>query len=160
MPIKDLLREHVRFIQFCVVGTTGLLVNLAVFTLLNDCVLSPMAVTSGARFVAANLGGFVVSVLTNFLLNDWWTWGDREKRGRQHYVQRLGKFYVVSSAAGAVQVGVAWAFRTFVFLPLVSGEGELGWLEQGAVVIGVGVATLINFVANHIWTFREESPRP
>ena len=148
MPLSDLFKEHKRFVRFCVVGATGVAVNLGVFTLWNNLLLAGSSATDGQRFLLSNVAGFVVSVLTNFLLNDFWTWGDREKRGQQHFFQRLGMFYVVSSIAGVVQIGVAWTAREY-----------LGVWDHLAVLIGIGVATVINFVANHLWTFGESSSR-
>ena len=135
--------ERVRFVRFCIVGASGVVVNLGVFTVAR-ALMAALGVLAGARrFVAANAAGFVVSVLPNFLLSDYWTWGDREKRGHAHFWRRLGKFYVVSSAGGAVQIGTAWAVRGFAGVP-----------DHLAVLIGIAVATVVNYVANNVWTFR------
>ncbi len=140
-----------RFIRFCVVGASGVVVNLGVFTVASW--LLPQSLQGDARFVAANVAGFVISVLTNFLLNDFWTWGDREKRGHAHFWSRLLRFYTVSSVAGIVQIGVAYAARSWL------AAAGLGWssgvVDKLAVLIGIGVATIINFVANNIWTFSD-----
>ena len=50
------------------------------------------------------LAGFVVSVWTNFRLNEAWTWRDRRVDDALQFRSRMGKFYVVSSVAGLVQV--------------------------------------------------------
>jgi len=136
--------DRVRFIRFCAVGASGVVVNLGVFTLFQVVLLANLVPGDDTRFLLANVSGVAVSIFTNFLLNDFWTWGDREKRGHAHFWSRLSKFYVVSSAAAAVQVGVAWLVRS-----------QFGMMDQLAVLIGIGVATVINFTANHFWTFRE-----
>jgi putative flippase GtrA len=100
-------------------------------------------VTGPLRFALANLAGFAVSVLTNFALNDSWTWGDRRSGGRSGLLGRLGKYYLVCSLAGIVQLGVAWTCH-------VGGGIE----EHLSVIFGIGFATAINFVANHFWTCR------
>ncbi len=144
--VKDLLtEERVRFIRFCVVGATGVVVNLGVFSLFMSVVLPSVVADESARFVTCNFIGFVVSVFTNFLLNDFWTWGDRAKHGHAHFWARLGKFYLVSSIAGAVQMGVAYAVRAYAGVP-----------DLLAVLIGIAVATVINFVANNLWTFGDD----
>lgn len=149
MSLKAMVtEERVRFVRFCVVGASGVIVNLAIFTLFMNVVLVTRIAGDDDRFLAANFAGFLVSVLTNFLLNDFWTWGDREKQGHDHFFRRLGKFYVVSSIAGAVQLGVAFGARSW-----------FGLWDQLAVLVGIGVATVINFVANHLWTFGEK-PEP
>lgn len=131
--------ERVRFIRFCVVGLSGVAVNLGVFSLFDR---------AEVPFLLSNVAGFLVSVLTNFLLNDFWTWGDRQKHGHAHFFQRLAKFYLVASVGGAVQLGVAYGVRAALQLhkPL-------------AVLCGIAVATVINYAANHYWTFRERDPK-
>jgi len=143
-PIRRLTRKNIRFIRFCAVGASGVIVNLAIFTLSHQ-LLKTQGNDDTDAFVVANVAGFIVSVFTNFLLNDYWTWGDREKRGHGHFFARLTKFYLVSSMAGGVQLGVATLSYLYFSIH-----------EQGSVLIGIAVATGINYVANNFWTFREE----
>ena len=145
---KKIPRDRIRFIRFCVVGVSGVVVNLGFFTLAH-AVLAPRWPDTANAFVIANLIGFLISVFTNFLLNDFWTWGDREKRGHGHFWARLSKFYLVSSVAGGVQLGVASLCHV-----------RFGVHEHASVLIGIGVATAINYVANNIWTFRDSSKKP
>ena len=139
--------ERVRFIRFCVVGGSGVVVNLIIFSLSMKWLLSNLVDTEDTRFLISNATGFVSSVCTNFLLNDFWTWGDREKRGHRHFMARLSKFYLVSSIAGVVQIGVAFYVKS-----------HLNIFDHGAVIIGIGVATVINYIANNLWTFKESTP--
>lgn len=142
--------ERVRFVRFCVVGASGVVVNLAVFTLVHAWLLVDALPDESTRFVVANSAGFAVSVLTNFVLNDFWTWGDRGKHGHAHFVSRLMKFYLVSSIGGAVQIAVAYLTRDAL------ADTTLPLIDHLAVLVGVGVATIINYVANNVWTFREK----
>ena len=143
-PLRRLTRKHIRFIRFCVVGASGVVVNLGIFTLAHHLLKEHWNGTADA-FMAANIVGIVISVFTNFLLNDYWTWGDRTKRGHGHFFARLTKFYLVSSVAGGVQLGVATlCFVHFAIHELIS------------VLIGIAIATGINYVANNVWTFREK----
>ncbi len=139
-----------RLMRFGIVGGTGVLVNLVCLALLRWAIPA-LAVRLGVADGTlagwsdrlAMAGGIAVSIFTNFLLNDAWTWGDRPKGGRRHWLQRLGKFYLVSLVAALVQWGVA----VVVFEVL-----EL-WIYL-AQLVGIGVALVINFAANHLWTFR------
>ncbi|MCA9563703.1 MAG: GtrA family protein, partial [Myxococcales bacterium] len=94
-----------RFIKFGVVGGSGVIVNLAIAQLFVSVLLTGVAGQQTRSMLAVG-AGIVVSIFTNFVLNDAWTWADREKRGRKHWFQRLGMFYVISSIAAAVQLGV------------------------------------------------------
>jgi dolichol-phosphate mannosyltransferase len=95
------------------------------------------------RFNVAAAAGFAVSCFGNFLLNDLWTWGDREKRGRAHFFQRLGTYYVVSLSGYGVQAGTGNLLIGFTEIP-----------HWGANLIGIGLGTVFNFVLNNLLTFR------
>ncbi len=154
----DWLRtNHGRLWKFASVGLTGVVVNLLVFTLAFHFLFA--AVVGGdLKFILANAAGFVVSVFTNFLLNDWWTWGDRSKGRMRHWWQRLGKYYVTASGAGAVQILTAWLSLTFFWAPV---EPVLMGYELAptlGVLTGIGCGMAINFTASHLWAFRDVPP--
>jgi len=97
------------------------------------------------RKAFASLLGIIISIFTNFLLNDFWTWRDREKV-RDNFFTRLAMFYVVCSLASAIQFG------TYLALTI--------WLNVYyliAQMIGIVLATVLNFVANNAWTFRKKA---
>lgn len=133
--------ERVRFVKFCVVGGTGVVTNMAVFLAVFAALPS---VDEALRFNIAQGSGFVVSCAGNFLLNDLWTWGDREKRGRTHFWQRLGTYYVVSLGGYAVQAGTGNV--------LLAADLAAPWVANLA---GIALGTVFNFVLNNLLTFRK-----
>ncbi|MBW2733995.1 MAG: GtrA family protein, partial [Deltaproteobacteria bacterium] len=128
-----------RFIKFCVVGGSGVPVNLF-FTWIGHAYVF---ITLGDewRKAAAFFLGIMVSIFTNFLLNDLWTWSDRDKSQRG-FMGRLARFYLVCSVAAGIQFGVAMALSLW-----------LQWSYLLAQLVGIVLATMINFVANNLWTF-------
>ena len=148
-----------RLIKFGLVGVTGVVVNLAVFEVLFRL--------AHLQFSLANAIGIVVSIFTNFLLNDSWTWGDRIKGTRRDWAGRLTKYYVSASAAAGVQLLVASGAMTFVFegLPLTLPESlgsPVGGVDVGptlAVLTGIAFGMAINFLASHLWAFRDAEVR-
>ncbi len=121
------------FIKFAVVGASGLLVNLGSFTLLihaglNKYVASPVAIE--------------ISIITNFLLNNYWTFSHRDTTDTFH-LKGL-KFNAVSLVALGVSYG------TFVLLSLFFPNLP----PQIHQAIGVVPATLINYLLNSYWTFK------
>jgi len=146
--ILDALRarttpEQRRFIKFCVVGGSGVAVNLA-FVWVGRTIVVEWE--PGPRDAFASALGILVSVLGNFLFNDLWTWGDRAKgRRRRDFMARALSYYVVSSAAVAIQYGVAMALRLW-----------LDWLIYLAQAVGILLGTAINYVANNRWTFADQ----
>ena len=143
-PLLRLIRrlfskEQRRFIKFCIVGASGVPVNLLCTWVGYHALFSD--INESWRKGAAFLFGIVISIFTNFLLNDLWTWGDRDKTQRGFF-GRLLRFYLVSSVAAALQFGVAMALSV--------------WLKVGyllAQLAGIALATMINFVVNNLWTF-------
>lgn len=179
--IRKFLRRHLtpeqrRLIKFLVVGASGVPVNLGVVYLAT--MLVPVAAFDGMRdrlagwlgvatVTAAGLRdvvayglGIVVSILTNFLLNNFWTWGDRVAGDdRNQFLRRLVKFYLVSSVAAAVQLGTSAVVSAlvrgneFFAYPL---HGDYRVYHAFAPMVGILCGLAINFVANNLWTFRHK----
>ncbi|HTG01989.1 MAG TPA: glycosyltransferase family 2 protein [Nitrospirota bacterium] len=122
------------FIRFLVVGASGVVVNLASFTMLlhtgmNKYLASPIAIE--------------LSIISNFLLNNYWTFAHRDNDDSMHI--RGLKFNVVSFIALGVSYG------TFLFLARLDPAG----MPQLHQFIGIIPATLINYFLNSYWTFKE-----
>lgn len=119
--------------HFAVVGGTGYVVNLAVFTLLNGGV--------GINHLLAAVGAFVVAVTNNFLLNRHWTF---RRQGSTEVPAgfQAARFLTVSTVGLAVNL---------VVLALLVDAGGLAELPSQA--IAVAVATPVNFLGNKLWTF-------
>ena len=132
--------EQRRFIKFCVVGGSGVVVNLA-FVWLGRLLAADLEPRTQDAFASAF--GIVVSVFGNFLLNDLWTWGDRDKgRSAWSFVSRVLRYYLVSSLAIGIQYGAAMTLRLYLDVWIYTAQ-SLG------IVLGTGV----NYAANNRWTF-------
>lgn len=146
-----------RVLRFAVVGASGVGVNVVAAWLSFRLLFLPLWGTAPYAQTSASALGIVVSILTNFLLNDAWTWGDRRSAYRRSFGRRCVDFYAASSLAALVQLGV---FRgSIALLSIESGLGPLSATElevSAAQLIGIAVATPLNFVVNHLWTFRSE----
>ena len=101
-------------------------------------------VDAALRAQLAFLIGILVSIFTNFLLNDFWTWGDRPKGGRFHWFKRLGLYYVFAAIAAIVQFVVASGLHVWF----------LDWPFVMANLIGIGMGVLINYEVNNRFTFK------
>lgn len=156
-----------RLVKFGLVGVSGVAVNLGIFELVYRFTL--VGVGAEARVTLANAAGLIVSIFTNFLLNDRWTWGDREKGTMRHWFGRMTKYYISASVAGAVQLAVTWATFRWVFkhLPLevpipewatsLSSSAPTGWdiSPTLSVLTGIACGMIINFLASHLWAFQD-----
>jgi dolichol-phosphate mannosyltransferase len=140
---RFLSKEQRRFVKFCLVGGSGVPVNLFFMWLGYRVTFAGLALESHRR-AAASLFGIFVSIFTNFVFNDLWTWKDRRQpEGR--VLWRLLRFYLVCSFASLLQVGTVLALKRVHYL-----------LAQ---LLGIAIATAVNFVINNAWTFRKHPPK-
>jgi dolichol-phosphate mannosyltransferase len=139
-------KEQRRFIKFCIVGASGIPVNLGCTWLAYHWLF--FALDETMRKGAASLFGIALSILTNFLLNDLWTWRDRQKATRG-FVGRMLRFYLVSSVAALIQWGAAMALALGLDLHLLLAQ-----------LAGIALATGVNFLFNNLWTFRKAKSEP
>ena len=133
------LQSSKTFIKFAIVGASGVLVNLGFFSLflmmeINKYIASPIAIE--------------LSIIWNFLLNNYWTFRWR-KTGNRTRIRGL-KFNLVSVIALGVSYG------TFVALSIAFPDTK----PQFHQLIGIVPATLVNYFLNSYWTFRHVNELP
>lgn len=120
-----------RLSKFLLVGGVGALVNSVALLLLYQRVHLPLVVASALSVELA--------IVSNFLWNDRWTFGRRERS-----LGRFARFNLVSLGGLVI--------TTFTLWVLVH---HLGLYYLAANLLGIGLATAWNFVANLLWTWRD-----
>jgi dolichol-phosphate mannosyltransferase len=134
-------RASVRFLskagRFYTVGASGLFVNLASSSLIS------MALPA-LGYLYATIVGILLSITSNFFLNKVWTFEDRDFSGPKT-ARQYGLFLVFSSAGALIQLSI---------ISLLV-EGALAEYPL-ALVLGVIVASVGNFLLNKKWTFKEK----
>jgi putative flippase GtrA len=118
-----------QLIKFCVVGATGYVVNLAVYTILLR--------GFGVHYIPAAICSFLVAVTNNYTWNRHWTF--RAQRG--HYGYQGMRFLVVSTLALLANLAV---------LQLYVDAGVDKVLAQAIAIV---VVTPVNFIGNKLWSF-------
>lgn len=93
-----------QFLKFCLVGGSGVLVNLTVF---NATLLVLHSHRPAAGDYLANGLGFLVAVISNYYLDRRWTF-----RSDGAVASEFAKFLAVSIAAYALNLGVFALFRS------------------------------------------------
>ena len=127
------------FVKYCLVGGSGVLVNLSVYYSLtrfldiNAFLSSPIAIW--------------VSILTNFLLNNYWTF--RNRPANKSILSRLLNFHVVAGIAGLINY--------IMFVVLIS---LLSIHDLLAVLFGIVAGIVFNYTGNSLWTFRKKIKKP
>ena len=129
-----------RFIKFGVVGASGVGVNHGILLTGEYYVFASFE--RSTRYGLALSAAILISIFSNFLLNDIWTWRDRRRAGARAFLVRMSKYFLVAGIAGVVQAGVSWTMK----IPF-----ELNIHLSNLTGIAAGV--LINFFVNHMWTY-------
>ncbi|MDX9720369.1 MAG: GtrA family protein [Myxococcota bacterium] len=142
VQVIDRLRspEMMRFVKFAIVGGSGVVVNMGVLWFAKNFLFHNMTLSSAIGW--AGFLAIAVSIVTNFLLNDAWTWGDRRQLGLTAFTTRFGKYVMVASIAGVVQ----WL--------VLQGLVQLGLHYLLSNMVGIGAGICLNFFLNNWWTFR------
>ena len=130
------LNSSKTFIKFAIVGISGVFVNLGVFTVLIDVGMN--------KFLASPIA-IELSIISNFLFNNFWTFSGRNNRDK-FYLKGL-KFNVVSI------ISLIVSYSTFIVLSLLFPHT----MPQVHQAIGIIPATLVNYFLNSYWTFKRES---
>jgi putative flippase GtrA len=135
---KLVQRRGVRqFVKFGIVGLSGLLVNLLLFTLLQQM----LAPADRARYYSLLFGvSFLAGGVSNYFLNRAWTFRSTSPALREGL-----QFMVVSLLA--MFVGIA----AKVLLSPYLGTGHKMWFAS--TLAGI----FVNFFINKYWTFRTSS---
>jgi putative flippase GtrA len=123
-------RNWVQLAKFSVVGASGYVVNLVVYTaLLRE---------AGLHYALAATCSFAVAVTNNYTWNRLWTFHDQ----RGHLGWQGLRFLVVALVAYGANLALLAAFVT------------LGVDKVLAQAIAVVLVTPLNFVGNKLWSFR------
>lgn len=133
-------RTSVRFLskaaRFFTVGASGLGVNFLASML--------FSLSTDMWYIHATVMGIMFSITSNFILNKYWTFEDRDFDTKRTFVQ-YGKFAGFSSIGALVQLGMVYYL-----------VDETGLTYPISLVLAVGVAAFSNFILNKKWTFKEK----
>lgn len=137
--IKNEPRTSVRFIskaaRFFTVGASGLGVNYLVSLLFSSSI--------DMWYIHATMAGIIFSISSNFVLNKYWTFEDRNFTPKRTVIQYC-KFMGFSSIGALIQLGMVYQ--------LVDG---FSLSYPVALIMAVGTAAFSNFILNKRWTFNE-----
>lgn len=150
--LTALVRRHRRFALFLAVGASGVVVNMIVYL----GVLSALDEGGRSGLLATNIAafcGWVVSVASNFALNDRLTFRVAEQRYSARIGRRLLRYYGTASVAFGIQAAVLNGLLAAV------GEPAPTWLpfpRTLANLCGIAVATVANYLLARYWVFRTD----
>ncbi len=130
--------EDIRFWRFCLIGASGVVVNMLVLSTLSKVV--------GVFFLYAGVVAIVAATTWNFLLNDAITWRDRRSMSLQQKLIRYFQYWGVTALGSSAHL--------FILYTLTSINVPYLWSN----LAGITVAALWNFRTNARWTWRPSGP--
>jgi dolichol-phosphate mannosyltransferase len=128
--------ELLRFIKFAIVGLTGYFVNQGFLLLFYELVKLPLGVASPISIE--------IAIISNFVMNDYFTFADRRTGGIPSFLGRLGKFNLVCSIGAAIN-----------YLSVLGFTDKFGLHYLISNTIGIALATLWNYFLNRFWTWKK-----
>jgi len=123
--------EHKRFLKFCIVGLSGILVNEGFLWFLTEF--------AGIFYLLSSLIAIELSIISNFILNDIWTF-KKERKG--HVFKRFLKFNFTRVVASIINFGLLWLLTSMGMNYLIAN------------LIGVAIATLITYLTSIWWVWK------
>lgn len=138
-----------RVIRFAAVGISGVFVNLGVLYLFAD-VLRFRDVVSSAIAIEA-------SIIWNFILNNAWTFRDKNHLAKVGALARVFRYNLVSLVGLGIQL-VTFILLTSAIVHLLA-LAEPGPWKYPSQLVGIGIAMAWNFFSNFSWTWAQDDPR-
>ncbi len=140
------------FIKFGLVGASGVIVNMLIYTAL---------ITLNVNYLAAATVAFLFAVSSNFYLNFVWTFKGKgkDKSIKEKYLH----FFIISLINFVINLSIlkiAVEFLsvnelTYDIIKKYLGSNPDKIIKIIAQMIGIGVATFFNFFGNYFITFRK-----
>jgi len=123
-------------LKFGIVGISGIVVNEGLLVVFTRFLFWPVSIAGAAAIE--------ISIISNFLLNNYWTW--RSSRD-QSFLIRILRYHSVAIISGLINYAILMILSHMGMDPLLAN------------LFGIAVGTVINFFLNHYWTFAREAFR-
>ena len=123
------------FIKYSLVGFSGVVINLGIYAFLTRYYNFSEAI--------APLLSIESAIISNFLLNNFWTFGSRSNQSRVRV--RFLKFHLVSGLGALIN------YLVFLLLFFVLEVHDIF-----ANLTGIAFAAIVNYLINSNWTWRDD----
>lgn len=134
--VRLFLNHYEEMIKFGIVGASGIVVNMGLLYFLTEEV--------GLYYILSAVMAVETSILSNFALNELWTFVEKGKEGIRNVFKRLFKFNSISIVGMVINIAVLSVLTEFagvyyLFSNLIAIATVFGW----------------NYLANVRWTWTE-----
>ena len=127
--------ELQRIIKFMLVGISGIVVNLGLLWLLTE--------VFGIYYMYSAAFSIETSIISNFMLNDIWTFRDRRLRTSDPYFKRLIKYNFVAMGGLLINLIILYTLKEFLGIHYLIAD-----------LVGIFVAFVWNFILSTLWTWK------
>lgn len=124
-----------RFVKFCIVGASGVVVNMGLLYVLTE--------QAGLYYLVSSAIAIECSFVSNFILHELWTWRGVGQPGAGHRLKRLAKFHIVYGIGLGINLSLLYTLTEYVDIYYILSN-----------LIAIGAATLWNFWWSAKWTWR------
>ncbi len=138
--VRRLAVLDVRPVRFLLVGVTGVGVNMLVVWV-SKTGLHLQTTLAGA--LAA-----VLSTLTNFILNNFFTWSDRRTSELRVVAGRLIRYYVTTGGGNLIYLAALTVLVEVVGIRLFLAN-----------LVAIGTGGVFNYWMHNVWTWGKSRPR-
>lgn len=140
-----------QFTKFLVVGTIGASVDFGIYNLLTRGLgWNKVYLLGGYEIIAANLVSVFLAIMSNFLLNKYWTFRDTSVA-----MVRQGSGYFVLNGITFILNQLLTSFFIFrvPFMSIVFGSQK----DNAAKALAIGFILFINFFGSKFLVFRRKT---
>lgn len=124
-----------RVIKYAIVGLTGVVVN--------ECLLWFFTDIAGLFFLISSVIAIESSIVSNFILNEFWTFTDRSNNHKGIFKRGL-KFNTVSLLALVINISTLFILVTFFSIYYLLAN-----------IMGIILAFAVNYGLNVKWTWKK-----
>lgn len=126
--------SDIRFILFCMVGVSGVIINLIIYMVL---------VNMGFSIISSAIFSALIAMISNFILNDLFTWRDIKKTKLN---ERMSKNFITSIIGIIINVFI---------LNILKLYSQINYII--ANTFSIMLSTVWNYFVNKSWTWRRHS---
>lgn len=132
-----------QFIKFGIVGLSNTAISYGIDMLCYYAILAPMAWSSNAKIIVANVLAFVISVINSYYWNNRYVFGSGERKTLLQHLLAYARMAACYAFTGLLLAPVLRVWMNDLGLPY--------WLSGLACLV---VTVPLNFVMNKFWAFR------
>lgn len=128
----------IRLVKFGIVGGSGVFVNMFLLWFCKDQLSIPLTI--------ASLIAIGVSIFTNFVLNNFWTWRDNSTKNKYSFLHRMWRYYITASLSATIN-----------YITLIVLSEYVGIYYLISNLIGIGFGMVFNFGLGEFWVFKKKN---